>query len=320
MLLKNKGAQRPAPDDDFAEIFRQHGATGTAKRLGLTVSAVNKRRQSIERRLGVKLAVGAPTLPPPAEYAHRVTLSVPNGIVLVASDAHYWPGDPNVMHRALVSFCKEYKPKALIFNGDVLDFAGISRHPPIGWEHQPSLIEEIEVAKDRLHELELTTPRGCQLIWTMGNHCARFETRLATVAPEYAQINGVHLHDHYPQWETAWACWVNEKVVIKHRFKGGIHAPHTNAMWAGKTIVTGHLHSAKVTPFTDYNGTRYGVDTGCLADTNAGAFTDYTEDNPKNWVSAFGMFTFKDGELLWPELVVKWDSKRIQFRGQLISV
>jgi hypothetical protein len=85
-------------------------------------------------------------------------------------------------------------------------------------------------------------------------------------------------------------------------------------------MVTGHLHSAKVTPFTDYNGTRYGVDAGCVADSDARAFTNYTEDSPKNWVSAFCILTFKDGQLLWPELVVKWDEKNVQFRGQIINV
>jgi hypothetical protein len=34
---------------------------------------------------------------------------------------------------------------------------------------------------------------------------------------------------------------------IKHRFKGGMHAPQNNTLWAGVTMVTGHLHSQKVT-------------------------------------------------------------------------
>jgi hypothetical protein len=48
----------------------------------------------------------------------------------------------------------------------------------------------------------------------------------------------------------------------KHRMKGGIHAAHNNTLHAGTTMVTGHLHSVKVTPFSDYNGTRWDVDTG----------------------------------------------------------
>ena len=104
------------------------------------------------------------------------------------------------------------------------------------------------------------------MVWTLGNHDGRFETRLATVAREYAELHGVSLKDHFPAWGACWAAWINNDVVVKHRYKGGVHATHNNTMWAGKTIVTGHLHSAKVTPFDDYDGTRYGVDCGCLAD------------------------------------------------------
>jgi hypothetical protein len=121
-------------------------------------------------------------------------------------------------------------------------------------------------------------------------------------------------------WRKAWSCWINNDVVVKHRFKGGIHATHNNAVSSGKTMVTGHLHSQKVTPWTDYTGTRYGIDTGCCADTDHKAFTAYTEDNPKNWISGFAVLKFKDGRLMYPELVSVWDSKSVQFRGELIKV
>ena len=92
------------------------------------------------------------------------------------------------MHRALVTLCKEYKPKAIIANGDVIDAPSISRHAPIGWEHRPKLSDEIEAAKDRMHEITVAAGKA-ERVWTLGNHDARFETRLATVAPEYAKIH-----------------------------------------------------------------------------------------------------------------------------------
>jgi hypothetical protein len=96
------------------------------------------------------------------------------------------------------------------------------------------------------------------LIWTLGNHDSRFETRLATVAPEFARLYGHSLKDHFPAWSACWRCDINDDIVVKHRHKGGIHATHTSTMWAGKTMVTGHLHSQKVSPFTDYNDTHHG--------------------------------------------------------------
>jgi hypothetical protein len=113
--------------------------------------------------------------------------------------------------------------------------------------------------------------------------------------------------------------WVTDDVVVKHRFKGGVHATHNNTVGAGKTIVTGHLHSLKVTPYADYNGNRFGVDTGTLAEINGPQF-DYSEENPQNHRSGFAVLTLADGQLLWPELVHKWSEGKVEFRGEIIDV
>lgn len=254
-----------------------------------------------------------------AAHPARQLLALKSGTVLIGSDAHIWPGEPSVAMRAFVKMVKELKPSIVVLNGDVLDFASISRHPPIGWEARPSVQGEIEAAQEQLSAIELAAPRGCEKIWTLGNHDGRFETIIATRAPELAKVSGVHLQDHFPLWTPCWSTWIND-VVVKHRFKGGLHAAHNNAVTSGKSIVTGHLHSLKVTPWTDYTGTRFGVDSGCLADTNAKAFTDYTEDNPKNWRAGFVVLTFIDGRLLWPEVVAVFDANHVEFRGKLIPV
>lgn len=224
------------------------------------------------------------------------------------------------MHRALVKFCRKLEPKAFIFNGDAFDGASISRHPPIGWEHAPTVAEELAACQLRLGEIEAALPAKTPKIWLLGNHDSRFETRLATVASEYARVSGMHLRDHFGPWKTGWSAWINNDIVVKHRFKGGVHAAYQNAVSSGRTMVTGHLHSANVRPYTDYNGTRFGIDTGCIADPEHEAFTDYTEDSPKNWISGFGVFSFRAGKLLWPELVTRWNDQTVQFRGELIRV
>ena len=309
-------------DAEFVEIFEAHGAAETARRIGGQVRSVAERRRRLEEKLKRRIDGPAKPQSPPAikDHPHRIMLDIPTGTVLVGGDAHYWPGEPSTAHRAFVHFIKELKPRAVIMNGDAFDGARISRHPPIGWAQTPSVRQEIEAVTDRLHEIVEACPKGCRRIWPLGNHDARFETRIATVAPEYAEVNGVSLRDHFPLWEPCWSTFINDDVVVKHRFKGGMHAPQNNTLWAGRTMVTGHLHSQKVQPITDYNGTRYGVDAGCLADPDAAAFTDYTEDAPKNWRSGFCVLTFRDGRLLCPELVTVWDSGSVQFRGDLIRV
>ncbi len=311
----------PAPtttDQEFIAVFDAVGATKAAQILGVKEDNVYKRRRRLEKVYG---RITAPTKQTSTkEYPHRAQLAVKNGCVVIGSDFHIWPGAESVALRAFKKLCKELKPAAVILNGDVLDFPKISRHPPIGWESAPTPIEEIEAAQDHLNDIVSGIPRGCRKIWTLGNHDARFETRLATVASEYRGIKGIHLSDHFPVWEKGWSVWINDAVVCKHRWKGGVHATHNNAVGSGKTMVTGHLHSQKVTPVTDYNGTRYGIDTGCVADPDHKAFIDYTEDGPKNWVSGFAVLKFRDGRLMQPELVSVWDTKSVQFRGEIIKV
>lgn len=254
-----------------------------------------------------------------SDFPHRIPLDIENGCVPVGSDAHYWPGNVTTAHRAFVKFCAEMKPKAVILNGDALDGARISRHAPIGWEKRPQLVDEMEACKVRTFEIEKVTKR-IRKIWSLGNHDARFETHLAMVAPEYAKVNGVHLKDHFPAWEGCWSVWINDCTVIKHRFKSGIHAPWNNTMWAGRTMVTGHLHSQKVYPLSDYNGTRWGVDTGTLAEPYGPQFVDYTEDAPVNWRSGFVVLTYWKGQLLTPEMVRVIGDGQIEFRGKVIGV
>jgi hypothetical protein len=306
-------------DKSFIELFQKYGAKETAQRTGATERNVYGRRDRLERRLGIRIKPPGRKIRPTRDVPHRAQLTVKDGVVLIGSDAHYWPGEASTAHRAFVKFCKLQKPVAVIMNGDAFDGASISRHPPIGWENQPTVQQEIEAVQDRLGEIEKAAFKA-RKIWPLGNHDSRFETRLATVAPEYAKVHGVHLSDHLPNWEPCWACWINDDVVVKHRFKGGIHATHNATLWAGKTIITGHLHSLKVTPFNDYNGIRWGVDTGTLADPNGPQFLDYSEDSPKNHRSGFIVLTFNRGRLMWPEVVHVVDDTHIEFRGELIEV
>jgi hypothetical protein len=225
------------------------------------------------------------------------------------------------MHRALVAFCKEHRRdiKAIVSIGDMMDFPSISRWQRIGWEHQPKVAEEIEGAQDRLHEVEGAAGRVPK-VWCLGNHDARFETRLANRDPEFAKVHGVHLKDHFPLWAPCWAAWINNgELVAKHRFKSGKYAPYNDALYSGKNMAVGDKHSAKVMPITDLDGTRWGTDVGCIADVWGEQFVNYTEDNPKDWRSAFGVFTFKDGRMMQPELVMPWDEDRVQFRGSVFT-
>jgi hypothetical protein len=320
------------PEGDFINLFETLGPRKLARKLGYAhIRAVFRRREEIERRLGIKIIAPKDTkalLRNDAENPVRLHLKVTDGEIIIGSDAHFWPGqEPSTAFRAFVRFCKERKQKlrAVVMNGDELDGATISRYAPIGWEKRPSLIDEINVCKERLGEIEKVIGAACPLIWSLGNHDARFSTRLAHVAPEYARIHGVQLKDHFPFWKPCWSVFVNDDVVIKHRYKGGIHAPRNNTLQSGKTIITGHLHSLKVSPHTDYTGTRWGVDCGTMLEPGIDEpwgpqSVNYTEDSPVDWRAGFVLLTFRDGELLWPEVIHVRKEGQVEFRGEILTV
>ena len=235
-----------------------------SKMLDINMSALYKRRRRIEAKTKEPIHAphverARPELQVATTYTKAKNLGILNGTVIIFSDAHFWPGIHSTAYKGLLWAIREIKPTAVIANGDIFDGAGISRHPRIGWAKAPSVVEELKACTLAMGEIEEAAKKArhnVKLMWPLGNHDARFETFLAANAPQYEHVKGFSLRDHFPDWEPCWAVWINDSTVVKHRFKGGIHATHNNTMWSGKNIVTGHLHSLKVTPYSDYNGVR----------------------------------------------------------------
>ena len=301
--------------------FTAIGAAAMAKKYDLDLRGVYSRRRRIEEAMGM-------VMKPPTRGGHwqqldrhpaAIKISILDGHILIGSDSHYSPGIVSTAHKAFLEIAKQFKPKIIIKNGDELDFPSISRFAH-GWESRPDVAEEIKYTNTMLGEIEKTCPRA-RLLWPVGNHDSRLETKIATVAPELAKLKGVHLRDHFnKRWEPCFAVFVNDDVVVKHRLKGGMYAPRNNTMYAGKTIITGHLHSLKVWPHSDYRGTRWGVDCGTMADPYGPQFSGYTELNPLDWRSGFVLLTFQKGRLLWPEIIWVSGPDEYEFRGQICKV
>jgi hypothetical protein len=314
-------------DEEFLALWDQYQSTSKiAKILCVTDRAVAYRRRRMEKEHGALPAAdhrGAMYDERQKSFSplRQIDLGILDGTIIVFSDAHFIPGQRSTAFKGLLWAIETFKPKAVIANGDSFDGAAISRHDPTD-QPATTVIQELKACQGALGEIEEIAKAGrhnVKLIHTWGNHDARFANRLAQHAPQYKDVLGFKITDHIPDWEFCWACWPTSKVIVKHRYKGGIHATHNNAVNAGVSVVTGHLHSLKVTPFNDYNGTRYGVDTGTLAEPDGPQFT-YAELNPNNHRSGFAVLTFFNGELLWPELVHSFSEGCIQFRGEVIDV
>ena len=255
-------------------------------------------------------------------HGARVLLPPHDGCVFVTSDEHNYPDDPpSLAHRAAMALAYELEPWAIISNGDAIDGASISRWPVGSFSElgdRPAVFAELNATAERLKDWE-AMPFVQYLVWNLGNHDARFETRLAEKVPEYAGVDGFTLKEHFPGWLPAWATWIGDDVVIKHSFKGGMHAGQNNALWSGRNIVTGHLHRLRAVALTDYNGTRWGIEAGTMAPIDSKNFLNYTQDNPMNWQQGFAILHFMDGQFMGPELVHCLPDGRVPFRGELLD-
>ena len=312
-------------EDEFIALFKNLQSTkAVADALGQDRRIVQARRARLEKKLGIVLPLydTRPAYNRAAVDHNKAIykLQITDGAVLIGSDMHVWPGQRTTMQRAFVRFASMLKPVAVIANGDVFDGASISRFPSIGWEAKPTVKQELEAVSDFLGDV-VKAAGTAKRIWNLGNHDARFESRIAAVAPEFAGVQGVHLKDHFDQWTPAWRTDINDDVVVKHRGVGGEHADWNNVLKSGKTFVTGHDHRAGVVPYSDYRGIRWGVRCGYMAESPGDSqFVNYMEASEPNWHPAFAVLTFRKGRLLQPEICWKFDDGVVQFRGELIDV
>lgn len=258
-------------------------------------------------------------------FGARVVLPPLDGYVFVVSDQHYYPdAEPSPAHRASIYLAEILRPWAIVANGDAIDGASISRWPVSSFvelKERPTVAAELAETATRFKEYE-ELPYVKYHVWNLGNHDARFETKLAEKVPEYAGVMGTTLKDHFPGWIPAWSTWIGDEsvpqVVIKHRFKGGEYGAYNNAVKSGVSMVTGHDHKLWVKPVSDYRGLRWGIDAGTISTVESAHFTNYTEDNPQDWHSGFVILGFSDGKFVGPEMVWATPEGRVYFRGQVI--
>jgi len=303
------------PEADFIEEYRTIGPAAMAKKYGMNERSIKRRRRRLEDRDDNEIVSPNARYSREANGSGRINVDLPDGTILVGGDGHYWPGPPAGAHMAFCQVAERIKPDIVVYNGDAFDGAAISRWPPINWSDQPSVAEELLVCQKRLGEIQ-DSAGNAALYWTLGNHDARFEAKIAATLPQLEKVAGTALHDHFDrEWTSCFTVAVNGDTFIKHRIAGGVHAVYNNVLKTGVNIITNHLHSPKVIPWTDYRGTRYGVDTGCLSDPYHPAFA-YAEDNPRNWIPGFAVLTFRAGKLMPPELCLQIDPGVFIFRNE----
>lgn len=195
---------------EFIALWDKHqSVTAMAKALGISERATQSRRQRIQEKTGRALYAldprGGNFLARKQSKPSRLTLSMPDGVVLVGSDAHLWPGSLTVAQRAFLLMCKRLKPSVVVMNGDVFDGARVSRHPAGIWAHEkrPSVKEELQACSDFLDAV-CKASSASKKVWLWGNHDQRFEYRLSALTPEYEGVPASPSKTTSPSGR--WAC------------------------------------------------------------------------------------------------------------------
>ena len=186
--------KRLITNEEFIELWRVHqSAAKIAKLTGISERNVHHRRRDIEAKHDTVLLAASNKNSVAQAYGH-INLGMQNGTVIVFSDAHFQLSRRTTAFKALLWLIGELKPKVVINNGDAFDGAQASRHPANGWDVTPTIIQELNACKMFLGEIQ-EAAGAAKLIWTLGNHDARFSTRLATVAPEFQGVEGFRLEE-----------------------------------------------------------------------------------------------------------------------------
>lgn len=317
-------------EPEFIALWQQTKGSAAAmqKILGIDIRSIYLRRRVLEKKLGAPLLSHSPAssdkfiLGDENTYIRQNKIDLQDGVIVVFTDAHIFPGVLTTARRALIKLLPSLKPSIVVDNGDSFDGGQISRHSRIGWDRRPTVQEELQANGD-FHDEVRRNSKGAKFYWNWGNHDMRYPTRLAAQVPEFMGVAGMRLEDHFPEWKFGVTLTVNPNdpcpLLIKHRYRGGEHADWNNVMRAGIHIGTGHDHQMGARRFMDKRGMRWGMRFGTLSDASLPIF-DYQEANPSQQVSGFGVLKYRAGRLMAPQFCEVVDEDTVEFMGELVRV
>ena len=311
-----------AAHNEFATIWLEYAAKGAtvskiAAHFGLSERNTYLRRDRAQAALGIELPAPRDNRNALHPRLDHLSLEIPNCRVLVGSDWHIWPGYRSRAEEAWFHVLRTETFDVVVLNGDVTDQPQVSRHGPSMSIPSPRLQDEIAEAQVRVAEvakLARKRNKAVRLIWIFGNHDIRMWRYIALNAPELGEM--LTFEQRFPEWEFTVSADINGGVCwLKHRWHGGIHAAYNNVLRAGGTIVTGDTHRLSQTRWGDFQGVKYGIETGMLGDPRGPQFT-YTDNNPVNWCPGFAELVITDE--VHCELV-DCSRREIRRRGKVIA-
>jgi hypothetical protein len=307
-------------EQEFVSAWQRLGSPdAVSKELGLAIRNIYGRRARLAKK-GIFLPTNSTSTRPNTEWTPRLEFErqrrfeIDTGSIIIFSDPHFLPDHRPAAMQALLTLCKDLKPKLVFCGGDAVDGDTISRWDPTRGHHKRfSVREELDTVKQNFDAIDAVigkTPRA----WVLGNHDVRLSRFVATKAPELVDMPGMRLEDWAPKWPLSWTIAVNAgtagMLILRHRNQAGML--HLQAQKSGCHYAHGHLHRLNDSVMPTFNGKRYSIDCGSLADPESEGF-DYMEGNMPH-VQGFAVLTYHAGQLLKPEFCYE-EFGSMWFRG-----
>lgn len=195
---------------------------------------------------------------------------------LLISDLHF-PYQHNKAIELALDYGKKKNVNCILINGDVIDFATISKHEN-DWRNR-SVYEEFEAVRQFLRELRKAFPK-VKIVLKLGNHCERWEKWLFLKAPEIFDDPEFRLESRLRLGELGIDIVKDKrpikigKLTVLHGHElaggsGGVNPARATFLKTLDSVVVGHYHKTSSHVETTMNGSVVSVESvGCLCGMN----------------------------------------------------
>jgi len=238
----------------------------------------------------------------PESYSNDYTpYEIKQSRVLILSDLHFPYQNNNAITLAL-DYGKSKKIDCILINGDLIDFANISRHERDF--RARSIADEFEAVRVFLKSIRIHFPKA-KIVLKYGNHDERWEKYLYSKAPEIFDVNDFQLEVLLKFGELKIDV-VKDKRPVKlgkltalhgHELAGGgaggVNPARATFLKTIDSVIVGHYHKTSQHTETTLTGDVISVNsTGCLCDLNP----LYMPINKHNLGFAYCELNIKTGE------------------------
>lgn len=219
--------------------------------------------------------------------------------ILILSDLHF-PYQDNRAIRTAIKYGKEKKVNCILINGDLIDFATISRHEK-DWRHR-TVAEEFESVRMFLKSLRKHFPQA-KIVFKEGNHDERWEKFLYLKAPEIFDDSEFTLEARLRLGELKIDI-VKDKLPVKigklnvlhgHELQGGggVNPARATFLKTIDNVLIGHVHrSSQHTEPTFTGDVIVTTSQGCLC----GMYPMFARVNKWNHGFSYVEHNIKTGE------------------------